>query len=256
MAMASNSPAALGNLVRLIPLSLNELPAHSSIPKAPIKDGIGNETGRPRPDLLTFLHAILDEGGAFLDKSTFPSTFTPQGSKSSPPSTSPVQVLKRDIPLAEIERISWDSSPIPRRKPRALGAEHWFARRSRHPNVSSKEKKGSASWDEFVFGLRDEHSKHECDFTPTLYDAHHILDWNEEVLVLKKEGKLRPYSHATMSSESHISTCESMATNFHHSIRNVSYHPSTSPATLLPRPGVHSSHVRDVLPSRHHPGRS
>jgi hypothetical protein len=88
--------------------------------------------------------------------------------------------------------------------PRAIEAEHWFARLSRHPNISSKEKKGSANWDEFVFGLRDQHSKHEYDFTPTLYDAHHIMDWNEEVRVLENEGKLGPYSHATMSSKLHL----------------------------------------------------
>jgi hypothetical protein len=159
---------------------------------------------------LTFLRAILDEGSAFLNKSTLQSKFISQSSKSSPPSTSNVQILKRDIASSEMDRISWDSPPVPRRKPRALGAEHWFARRSRHPNVSSKEKKGSASWEEFVFGLRDQHSKHECDFTPTLYDAHHILDWNEEVQVREKEGRLGPYSHATMSSEWHIHTFSPM----------------------------------------------
>lgn len=201
--MASNSPAPLGNLVRLTPLLLTELPAHASIPDAPVRGADSSQADRPRPELLTFFRAILDEGSAFLDKSTLQSRFTSQSSKSSPPSTSNVQILKRDIPSSEIEKISWDSPPIPRGKPRALRTEHWFARRSRHPNASSKEKKGSASWEEFVFGLRDQHSKHECDFTPTLYDAHHILDWNEELQVLEKEGKLEPYGHATMSSESH-----------------------------------------------------
>jgi Protein of unknown function (DUF3074) len=200
--MTSNPPSFVGNLVRLTPLLLTELPAHGSIPNTPVKDAAGNEADRPRPELLTFLRAILEEGGAFLDKSTFQSTFKSQGSKSSPPSTTTVQVLKRDISSSEIEKISWDSLPIPRRKPRVINVEHWFARRSRHANVSSKEKKGSASWDEFVFGLRDEHSKHECEFTPTLYDAHHILDWNEEIRILENERKLAPYSHATMSSKS------------------------------------------------------
>jgi hypothetical protein len=202
--MASNPPAPLGNLVRLTPLLLNELPAHASIPNAPIKGAASTEADIPRPELLTFLRAILDEGGVFLDKSTFQSTFASRGSKSSPPSTTKVQVLTRDIPSSDIEEISWGSSPIPRRKPRTIDMEHWFARRSRHANVSSKERKGSASWDEFVFGLRDQHSKHECDFTPPLYDAHHILDWNEQVRVLENEGKLAPYSHATMSSESRV----------------------------------------------------
>ena len=203
--MASNSPTPLGNLVRLTPLLLIELPAHASIPYAPPSGVANRQADRPpQPDLLTFLRAILDEGSAFLNKSTLQSKFISQSSKSSPPSTSNVQILKRDIASSEIDRISWDSPPVPRRKPRALGAEHWFARKSRHPNVSSKEKKGSASWEEFVFGLRDQHSKHEYDFTPTLYDAHHILDWNEEVQVREKEGRLGPYSHATMSSEWHI----------------------------------------------------
>lgn len=206
--MASNGPAPLGNLVRLTPLLLNELPAHASIPNAPASGAASSQADRPRPELLTFLRAILDEGSAFLDKSTLQSKFTSQSSKSAPPSTSSVQILKCTIPSSEIERIAWDGPPVPRRRPRALGAEHWFARRSRHPNVSSKEERGSASWDEFVFGLRDQHSKHECDFTPTLYDAHHILDWDEEVQVIEKEGKLSPYSHATMSSESHIQPCE------------------------------------------------
>src|SRR5436309_3332946 len=177
--MVSNSPTPLGNLVRLTPLLLIELPAHASIPYAPPSGVANRQADRPpQPDLLTFLRAILDEGSAFLNKSTLQCKFISQSSKSSPPSTSNVQILKRDIASSEIDRISWDSPPVPRRKPRALGAEHWFARKSRHPNVSSKEKKGSASWEEFVFGLRDQHSKHEYDFTPTLYDAHHILDWN------------------------------------------------------------------------------
>jgi hypothetical protein len=199
--MVSKPSAPLGNLIRLTPLLLNELPVHPSIPSTPVKGAASSNVDSPRLELLNFLHAILDEGGAFLDKSTFQSTFTSQSSKSSPPSTSNVRLLKRDIPSSEIDKISWGSPPIPRRKPQAIVAEHWFARRSRHPNVSSKEKKGSASWDEFVFGLRDQHSKHEYDFTPALYDAHHILDWNEEIQGLEKEGKLAPYSHATMSSE-------------------------------------------------------
>lgn len=199
--MTSISPAPLGNLVRLTPMLLNELPAHSSIPNTPIK-GVANEgSERPRPDLLTFLRAILDEGGRFLSKDTFQSSFKSHSSKSAPPCPTDVQVSQREISASDIERVAWDSPPIPRRKPLAIDAEHWFARRSHHPNISSKEKKGNASWDEFVFGLRDQHSKHECDFTPTLYDAHHILDWNEEVRALEGEGKLGQYNNATMSSK-------------------------------------------------------
>ena len=138
--MASASVPPLGNLVRLTPLLLNEVPAHPLIPETPVKGLENAGAERPRPDLLTFLHAILDEGGAFLSKDTFQSTFTSHSSKSSPPSTNDVQVLKRDISASEIEKLSWNSAPVPRRKPHTFAAEHWFARRSRHPNISSKEK--------------------------------------------------------------------------------------------------------------------
>ena len=249
--MAGNPPSSTGNLVRLTSLMLNELPAHPSILGTPVKGAASSEAERPRPELLTFLRAILDEGGVFLDKSTFQSTFTSQTSKSSPPSTTNVQVLKRDIPLSEIEKISWNSPPIPRRKPHAIGAEHWFARRSRHPNVSSKETKGSASWDEFVFGLRDQHSKHECDFTPTLYDAHHVLDWNEEVRELENEGKLLPYSNATMSGELiFLPLNDLQLANQIRSLRNVPRDSATTAAALFPSPCLHSRHVGDVLHCR------
>ena len=202
MSSTATSSAPLGNLVRLTPLTLNELPAHSSIPNPPTKNGATADAERPRPDLLTYLRAILDEGGAFLSKQNFQSTFSKHSTKSQADAKADVDVLKRDISASEIEKVNWGSGPIPRRKPTAIDAEHWFARRSRHVNKSSKEERGSASWDEFVFGLRDQHSKHEFDFTPTLYDAHHILDWNEQVQALASDGRLGTYSHVTMSSES------------------------------------------------------
>ena len=187
--------STLGNLVRLTPLQLNELPAHPSIAQSASDD--------QRPKLLSFLKAILDEGSSFLSKESLETTFNPASSKSSPPSTADVEVLKRDISAAAINDVSWETAPLPRQKPQLhqVGAEYWFARRSQHANVSSKEKQGSASWDEFVFGLRDDHSKHEFDFTPTLYDAHHILDWNDDIQVLERDGTLTEYSHITMSGE-------------------------------------------------------
>ena len=202
MASTATSNAPLGNLVRLTPLTLDELPAHPSIPNTPTKTSATTDAERPRPDLLTFLRAILDEGGAFLSKQNFQSTFSKHSTKSQADAKSHVDVLKRDISASQIEKLDWGSGSVPRRKPTAIDAEHWFARRSRHVNKSSKAEKGSASWDEFVFGLRDQHSKHEFDFTPTLYDAHHILDWNEQVQALASEGRLGSYSHVTMSSES------------------------------------------------------
>jgi len=195
----AGEPSALGSLVRLTPLLLDELPAHPSIPDPSSTPSPPDPPLRPRPDLSTFFRAVLDEGAAVVSPSALRANFTPAGSKSARPARSRVDVLKRDIPAAVIDQIAWDSPPVPRPRPRVVGAEHWFVRRSRHENVSSRDQTGSASWEEFVYGLRDEHSKHEQDFTPTVYDARHVLDWNQALGALEKGGELGGYTHATMS---------------------------------------------------------
>ncbi|RMZ78233.1 hypothetical protein DV738_g4061, partial [Chaetothyriales sp. CBS 135597] len=83
-------------------------------------------------------------------------------------------------------------APVPLTNTDDGNTEHWFARRSQHANVSSKSttNPGHASWDEFVYGLRDNHSEHERDFTPTLYDARKVVDWSGQVAKLEAEGSL------------------------------------------------------------------
>lgn len=109
------------------------------------------------PDLLAFVQAVLDQGRTFISKPQFDETFTAVSTKSSPPSIAPVDVLKREIPSK---------------------GEAWFARRSIHEN---KKEEGTADWEEMVFALRDDHSFHERDFTPTLWDARKICDWDSEL---------------------------------------------------------------------------
>ena len=191
--MSNPSPSPqLGSLVRLTPWHISELPPHSSLPSP--------AATTPRPNVAKFILAMLDEGASFLEPSSFSSTFTHSSNKAASPSTADVEVHKRSIPISDLSSISWSAGPINRNKPIAIEAENWFARRSVHDGVSSKDRKGSASWAEFVYGLRDEHSKHECDFTPTLYDAHHILNWNEQVHQLEAENGFEGrYSDLTMS---------------------------------------------------------
>lgn len=164
-------------LIRLAPLQISDLPDHSSFHAL-------EPTETPRPDLKSFLLAFLDDGNRFVDNKNFNANFKHHSHKQAPPSYSGSAVLTHDVQSSTLDKINWANTGIPgysRLKPRDLPNEHWFARRSYHANVSSKEDPSSASWDEFVFGLRDDHSKHECDFTPTLYDAYHVLDWNEEI---------------------------------------------------------------------------
>ena len=80
---------------------------------------------------------------------------------------------------------------IRRPKPTSIPDEHWFTRRSIHEAKSSKLSPGTASWEQFLFGLLHEHSVHEQDFTPTLFDAHPVVNWDGQVRKLAEEGGLR-----------------------------------------------------------------
>ncbi|KAK5050761.1 hypothetical protein LTR84_003320 [Exophiala bonariae] len=184
------------NLIRMAPLQLGDLPAHPVLPLSK----------NARPEVSTFVRALLDDGIAFLDPSTFNQTFSHHSTKTSGPSAAPVEILTHTIPASEISQITWSSSdqPITRSKPRTCGPENWAARRSIHADISSKNasQPGHASWDEFVFGLRDSHSVRELEFTPSLYDARLIVDWGEEVAALAGRGngeELGPYTQPTMA---------------------------------------------------------
>jgi Protein of unknown function (DUF3074) len=184
--LAEMSTSTLGNLIRITPLELADLPPHPSISQE-VED-----SASPPSDsrLLDFVRAILDEASIFLSPSTFSNTFTPLSTKSSPPSTAPVDLYKREISSSELSSIKWsENQKVPRRAPAQCAHETWIARRSVHRNESSKTHEGSASWPEFVFGLKEQHSEHERDFTPSIYDAHHILDWNEQIRKLHPHTK-------------------------------------------------------------------
>ncbi|KPI45760.1 uncharacterized protein AB675_527 [Cyphellophora attinorum] len=81
-------------------------------------------------------------------------------------------------------------SRIQRPKPTSIADEHWYTRRSIHTSHSSKLSPGSAP-EEFLFGLLNEHSKNEQAFTPNLFDAHPILNWDGQIRKLAEEGGLR-----------------------------------------------------------------
>lgn len=208
--MASPPPPAAGNkhsnFVRLASLQLGDLPWH---PELPTSDSSGAE----RPSLLAFLITLLDDGADFLSPSAFGSSFKHRSTKPARPSASNVEVLSYSIPVSSLASIEWtpntsrtngpqrqgeERETPPRRpsrsKPRSVGSgEHWFARKSIHKDISSRDSKtpGHASWKEFVYGLRDEHSKHESEFTPTLYDAHSVVDWSAQVGELESQGKIK-----------------------------------------------------------------
>ena len=205
--------APLGNLVRLLPLHINELPAHPDLDsslhnttsKGDSKGTSPSQAGKidssERPNLISFMEEVLDQATIFVDD-TLPATFKEAGLKTSKPSVGKVQLLKRMVSPAEVKAVPWINSSIPRnwsangnKKP----GEAWFARRSRHANHSSE---GTADLDEFDYGLRHNHSKHEQDYTPDVFDSYKVLDWSEQIeTAIGKGPGIDNYKELEMSSK-------------------------------------------------------
>ncbi len=198
--------APLGNLVRLHPLHISELPTHPELEnqtnppnKKPAVDSATNGS-TSRPPLLLFITEILNEAKVFVD-TTLPATFKSKGLKTSPPSTAKVELLTREVSAEEIKSISWLSAQVPRHhsgKENAKPAEAWFARRSRHANDSQE---GTATYSEFDEGLRTDHSMHEMEYTPDVSDAYKVLDWEEEIVaaIAGGGGELEEYKDVNMT---------------------------------------------------------
>jgi hypothetical protein len=186
---------------------------------------------------------LLDDGFDFLSSTSFIANFKLQSTKTALPSEAKVDVLTCAIAARELEQIvKWEGGattrikaddsvngaqgpgPGPGQGPKAeqetytrpgrskpparvlSGGEHWVARKSVHRDLSSRDTSspGNASWKEFIYGLRDDHSRHEQEFTPNLYDAHHVCDWIGEVRDLESHGKIvgkhgRQYTCVTMA---------------------------------------------------------
>ena len=89
--------------------------------------------------------------------------------KGSAPAAAPVELLSHEIKSEDLPKVASGDS---------TGGETWFARTSLHEN---KPIEGTASWEEFDAGLRQDHSVHEMEYTPDVQDAHKILDWESEL---------------------------------------------------------------------------
>ena len=196
--------AALGNLIRASPLQLEELPHHvkfgnsakkstdqgaqsSYIPSNNILEPNGisevlDQNGRPK--LTAFIKEVLDQAKEFIDH-IVPSTFQEGSLKMSAPSSAQVRLLRGIIPSAQLNQIPWSTSRIPRRLPldALKSSEEWFARKSIHSNRSHE---GTADFNEFDYALRIDHSEHEQEYTPEIFDLHKVLEWdlqNEDLVI-------------------------------------------------------------------------
>ena len=119
--------APLGNLVRLLPLHINELPAHPALESlvsnpSEQRRSVGSSPSQAgkveaseQPNLISFMEEVLDQATIFIDD-TLPATFKEGGLKRSAPATAKVRLLSRNISMAEIQAIPWmnTSMYIPR----------------------------------------------------------------------------------------------------------------------------------------------
>ncbi|MCJ1247446.1 hypothetical protein MMC30_004660 [Trapelia coarctata] len=212
----TTKPPSLGNLVRLVPLTLHELPDHAafanlpppanpSIRKHNAEGSSSSDSSKPsqksdhstsnRPRFQDFISAILLEADHFVE-TTLPRTFiSTSTTKTSKPALAKVELLKRMIRPKELAEVPWDAGPVPRRSvnKKALekgkgSGEAWFARRSKHANQSEE---GTADWPEFDEGLRVDHSEKERMYTPNVYDSFRVLDWDEQTRAVEFEGGWR-----------------------------------------------------------------
>ncbi|KAF7118069.1 hypothetical protein CNMCM5793_007455 [Aspergillus hiratsukae] len=133
------------SLIRLSPHPFSSLPAHPSLTSSPSPS---------RPSLHSFLATALSEAHTLLTD-TIPNTFKVESKqRSSPPATAKVQLLKRTI-----------------------GSEFWACRKSVHQDAAVD---GSASWEEFRRGLRENHSENKMAYTPTVTSVERLLEWPTE----------------------------------------------------------------------------
>lgn len=184
------SPSGLGNLCRLKRLHINELPFHPKLPSSTSSEP------ESRPSLAHFIGQALQEAQSFVlgDFDSFKS----KGNKQSAPSSGEVEVLSHSISQATIEqahRQAEDVSSNDGLSRQWSGAgkhpgEYWVMRRSRHPDSRQK---GTASFEEFDYGLRQNHSENEMAYTPDLYDCLEVLNWDEQIKIFEDQNG-RPIS--------------------------------------------------------------
>ncbi|KAK7550701.1 hypothetical protein IWX49DRAFT_371023 [Phyllosticta citricarpa] len=147
--MAHASPS---RLIRLRALKSEDLPPHPII----------GPTSSSSVDLFQFLRDVLDDGVKFAEE-VVPETFKTGADKTAPPAAAKVRILARDMKRDELPHLD------------AKG-ETWFARLSIHEDKAAA---GTATFDEFEFGLRQNHATNEMTYMPSIFDAHLVADWSD-----------------------------------------------------------------------------
>lgn len=147
-------------MLRLSPHPFSSLPPHESL-----------QLAESRPDLEDFLHSILSEAQTFTTQ-TIPQTFAADPKlRASPPSTAKVQLL---ISSRNNNKNKNKNNNNNNGNDKNNDGEYWVCRKSTHADAAQK---GTASWAEFVKGLRENHSENEMAYTPSVASVEHLVQW-------------------------------------------------------------------------------
>lgn len=179
--MSTIGGQSYGHLVRLRALNPTQLPAHADL--APLQT-----SASALPELELFITDILNEASSFMTD-YLPQHFAiKEKSKTSPPAKATIQLLAHEIPAHQLGPGAND--------------EFWFARTSLHEN---KKEPGTANWNEFEAGLLDDHSIHEQQYTPDVFDAHKVLSWDAKLA--EKQAKIGSWEKVGLNSKFACPSC-------------------------------------------------
>jgi hypothetical protein len=141
--------------LQLKPLAVSDLPVHPDL----------SSQQSSSISIRDFLTSAVKDALELVDN-TIPSSFKMSGTKSAAPSSAKVQILSGQA---------------------THGSSEWFARRSIHKDQDIF---GTATWAQFENGLRVDHSRHEKEYTPDVFDANPIVEWDLSQLSITGELNL------------------------------------------------------------------
>lgn len=147
-------------------------------------------SGEDQPELQQFLYNILDTGNALAADVT---TYKDQKTLCSPPAIGDVKTKRKRVD----QNGPHDKKGLWKILFGATGTKYWFARSSQHTNQM---KFGTATYDEFDFGIRLDHSIHEQKYTPGIADQIELVNWRDEIRSMQsRTGAARVYTCIEMS---------------------------------------------------------
>jgi Protein of unknown function (DUF3074) len=168
--------------LRIAPIPFEALPAHPELEISPSSN---------RPHLSEFICDIVSE--AFSVTSRIESGWHKKTEKKNKATGRiPTSIYEANRANADDRQwpLEYEDSSYAKTK-----SEPWFARSSYHKDSAES---GSASWDEFVRGLKENHNKNETEYIGGLLWANKVMEWNGFQEVIARNPKLSKVDMCSM----------------------------------------------------------